>query len=89
MKLFILEVYMGDRWRPRSFFTGDYRAIVATIGDSFTAACRLRRVPSQEEYRSLESYMVFMLASGGESCPSNLIVSLDCLVFDLVDWVVA
>ena len=66
MKLFILEVYMGDRWRPRSFFTGTYRETIETLGDNFTMACRLRRVQSLEEYKELEAYMVIMMGDETE-----------------------
>jgi hypothetical protein len=58
MKLFVLETYVGDGWIPRSFFTGTYREVIETLGDQYTAACRLRRVRSREEYQDIEKQMV-------------------------------
>jgi len=86
MKLFILEVYMGDRWRPRSFFTGTYREAIETLGDNFTAACRLRRVSSLKEYTELESYLVVMMVPGGEIDRFNWTASVPT---DGIEWVAA
>jgi len=34
MKLFVLETFVGDHWVPISFFTGTYRDIIETLGNT-------------------------------------------------------
>jgi len=84
MKLFILEVYMGNRWRPRSFFTGTYREVIETLGDNFTAACRLRRVLNLKEYTELKAYLVIMLVPEFDRFNWTASVPLEC-----IEWVAA
>jgi len=86
MKLFILETYQGDRWKPISFFTGTYQEVRDKLRDNYTAACRLRRVPNLEEYIELEAYLEAMMVPGGELYWYNWTASVPT---DGIEWVAA
>jgi hypothetical protein len=83
MRLFAFEVYMGEDWTPRSFFTGTYREVIETLGDTYTAASRLRRVRSREEYQDIERRVEPMSIPG---LVSTVALSPDSLKED-IEWV--
>jgi len=86
MKLFILETYIGDNWVPISFFTGTYREVITGLGDHYTAASRVRRVRSREEYHVLSNCLRHETTPLTDASDFDRTAILDSSVVLSVEW---
>jgi hypothetical protein len=67
-----------------SFFPGTYREVIETLGDNFTAACRLRRVRNLKEYTKLERFLVTNIVPRSEGF---VIVMTSTVPLMGIEWV--